>query len=270
MNLNKALYLATNEIYNVCENPAKVAKRLLMHHLNASIEWIFLHGNENLNNEIAYFELVRRFKNYEPLDYILGFTSFYGLDFDVESGVLIPRPETEILVDKSLEILSSIKKPRVAEIGVGSGVISICLALKLGIFITATDINKKALNLTFKNAKKFGVSKYIKLIQTSYLEGIFGDFDLVVSNPPYIANDYVLDKFVLNEPKNALFGGFVGDEILKDIIKISANRGIRNLACEIGYNQKSSLSKALEQSGYKAEFYQDLAGFDRGFVAKLI
>ena len=91
----------------------------------------------------------------------------------------------------------------------------------------------------------------------------------MVSNPPYIARDYKLDKFVINEPHEALFGGEVGDEILKNIILIARNRGIKNVACEMSYDQRASMEMALKFNGFKSAFYKDLAGFDRGFCASL-
>jgi len=187
---------------------------------------------------------------------------------------LIPRPETEILVERSLEVLSNLparnEPPLVAEIGVGSGIISICLALNSNAKIIASDISDDALNLARQNAAKFGVEDRIEFVKCAYLDQIYGQFDLLVSNPPYIAQDYKLDKFVLNEPHEALFGGKAGDEILKNIILVAKNRGVKYLACEMGYDQKASLESVLELSGFEAEFYRDLAGFDRGFVARNI
>ena len=182
---------------------------------------------------------------------------------------MIPRPETEILVDKVLEIASLYKAPKIAEIGTGSGIISIMLALKTNAKIVATDINEKALKLAKKNALKFNVSEKIDFVKCSYIDEISGDIDILVSNPPYIARDYKLDKFVINEPHEALFGGEVGDEILKNIILIARNRDIKNIACEMGYDQRASMEMALKFNGYKSAFYKDLAGFDRGFCARL-
>ncbi|EJP74397.1 MULTISPECIES: peptide chain release factor N(5)-glutamine methyltransferase [Campylobacter] len=269
MKIEAALKEASTQISAVCESPRKVAKLLLMHHLGMSAEWIFLNLSADLADESGYFALVRRFCEYEPLEYITSKADFYGLNFSVRKGVLIPRPETEILVDKSLEILVNLPAARVAEIGTGSGIISICIALNSPAKITATDINETALDLARENAAKFGVVDRIEFIKCAYLDDVSGEFDLLVSNPPYIAQDYKLDKFVLNEPHNALFGGLTGDEILKNIILLARNRRVKNLACEMGYDQKSSLEKALKFNGFEAKFYQDLAGFDRGFTAKL-
>ncbi|EEF14137.1 protein-(glutamine-N5) methyltransferase, release factor-specific [Campylobacter rectus RM3267] len=276
MTVNDALKAASSQIAPACEisgaNPARVAKALLMRQLGVKIEWIFLNLNRELEDSEGYFALAKRFANHEPLEYITGEVGFYGLSFNVKKGVLIPRPETEILVEKSLEVLSNLparnEPPLVAEIGVGSGIISICLALNSSAKIIASDISDDALNLARENAAKFGVEDRIEFVKCAYLDQIYGRFDLLVSNPPYIAQDYELDKFVLNEPHEALFGGAAGDEILKNIIFVAKNRGVKYLACEMGYDQKASLESVLELSGFEAEFYRDLAGFDRGFVAR--
>ena len=276
MTVSDALKAASLQIAPACEisgaNPARVAKALLMSYLGVKIEWIFLNLNRELEDADGYFALAKRFANHEPLEYITGEAGFYGLTFNVKKGVLIPRPETEILVERSLEILSNLPArkgpPLVAEIGVGSGIISICLALNSSAKIIASDISDDALNLARENAAKFGVEDRIEFIKCAYLDQIYRQFDLLVSNPPYVAQDYRLDKFVLNEPHEALFGGAAGDEILKNIILVAKNRGVKYLACEMGYDQKASLESMLELSGFEAEFYRDLAGFDRGFVAR--
>ena len=278
MTVNDALKAAASQIAPACEingaNPARVAKALLMSYLGVKIEWIFLNLNRELEDADGYFALAKRFANHEPLEYITGAAGFYGLIFNVKKGVLIPRPETEILVERSLEVLSNLPArkgpPLVAEIGVGSGIISICLTLNSNAKIIASDISDDALNLARENAAKFGVEDRIRFVKCSYLDQIYGQFDLLVSNPPYIAQDYELDKFVLNEPHEALFGGAAGDEILKNIILVAKNRGVKYLACEMGYDQKASLESVLELSGFEAEFYRDLVGFDRGFVARNI
>ena len=278
MTVNDALKAAGSQIAPACEvsgvNPARIAKALLMRHLGVKIEWIFLNLNRELDDADGYFALVKRFANHEPLEYITGEAGFYGLSFNVKKGVLIPRPETEILVEKSLEILSNLparkSPPLVAEIGTGSGIISICLALNSNAKIIASDISDDALNLARQNAAKFGVEDRIEFVKCAYLDQIYGRFDLLVSNPPYIARDYELDKFVLNEPHEALFGGAAGNEILKNIILVAKNRSVKYLACEMGYDQRESMQNALKFNGFEAEFYKDLAGFDRGFVARNI
>ena len=262
MTVNDALKAAVSQIASACKisgaNPVRVAKALLVRHLGVKIEWIFLNLNRELEDADGYFALAKRFANHEPLEYITGAAGFYGLIFNVKKGVLIPRPETEILVEKSLEILSNLPArkgpPLVAEIGVGSGIISICLALNSNAKIIASDISDDALNLARQNAAKFGVEDRIEFVKCAYLDQICGQFDLLVSNPPYIAQDYRLDKFVLNEPHEALFGGAAGDEILKNIVLVAKNRGVKYLACEMGYDQKASLESMLEFSGILQRF----------------
>ena len=146
---------------------------------------------------ISVSKSTTRFEDYEPLEYITGKAGFYGLEFEVESGVLIPRPETEILVDKVLEIASSYKAPKIAEIGTGSGIISVMLALKTNAKIVATDINEKALKLAKKNALKFNVSEKIDFVKCSYIDEISGDIDILVSNPPYMLSALPMKLIIL-------------------------------------------------------------------------
>ncbi|MGH1601012.1 peptide chain release factor N(5)-glutamine methyltransferase [Campylobacter majalis] len=270
MTINEALNHAKSELKSH-ESGAFVARALMQHFCGLSKEQIYLKGGDELSDASEYFKLVDRFKQNEPLEYITGKAGFYSLEFECESGVLIPRPETEILVEKASEILSILSNPKVCEIGIGSGVISVSLLLNFkNLSIIATDINEKALELSRKNALKFGVSDRLKLVKTSLMDEVLGEFDMIISNPPYIARDYKLDDFVLNEPHNALFGGENGDEILKQIIALSAYRGVKILACEMGHDQRQSMQEELAKFGFKAEFYKDLAGFDRGFVARAI
>lgn len=261
MKITDALKHAKNRL-----DSANLANKLLCYHLKTSKEWIFLNQEAQLEDEQGFFDIVSRYENGEPFEYITGVCEFLDSEFYVGKGVLIPRFETEFLVQKSLEIAKKFDNPKICEIGVGSGIISISLALRLKkAKFVASDISDLALFWAKKNISKFDVD--IELHHTSLLDGINGDFDILVSNPPYIKQDYKLDKWVLSEPREALFGGKNGDEILKDIINIAKNRA-KFLLCEIGYDQKQSLSLELEKAGFSYAFYKDLAGFDRGFVAK--
>lgn len=261
MTVSKAL----KEGEKICESKF-VAKELLKFHLNLSDEKIILNLSLNLDNQDGYFTLLDRYKSGEPLEYIVGKAEFLEEEFEVEKGVLIPRFETEILVQKTLEVAKEFKNVRICEIGFGSGIISISLKKRLNqADIIATDISQIALKVAQKNAKKHSAKVEFKL--SSLLDEVSENFDIIVSNPPYIAKDYKLDKWVLSEPKEALFGGEVGDEILRKIINLAKTRA-KFLVCEIGYDQKHSLSQALKEAGFEYEFYQDLAGFDRGFVAR--
>jgi release factor glutamine methyltransferase len=162
-------------------------------------------------------------------------------------------------------------KTKVLEIGTGSGIISIMLALLIkDIEIIAVDINEKALNLAKKNAKKHKVSDKIDFRLSNLYENVEEeDIFMTISNPPYIANSYKLPKNVQYEPKNALFGGESGEELLKKIIEKSYEKGITYLLCEIGYDQKEALEKYFKELNIKEySFYKDYEKFDRGFTVK--
>lgn len=238
---------------------------LMSFHLGKNREWVFLHSNDELERQSEFIALLDRYRDGEPLEYITRRCEFMGREFEVGSGVLIPRVESEILVQKALDIAKKFNSISIAEIGVGSGIISISLALELkNAKIVASDISPKALEFARINRDKFGAN--VELVNTNYLDGVDGEFDIIISNPPYIAKDYPLDKWVLNEPKTALIGGKVGDEILKDIAKIAKSKA-KYLICEMGYDQRESMKNYLDMLGFESEFYRDLAGLDRGFVA---
>jgi len=135
--------------------------------------------------------------------------------------------------------------------------------------IIAVDINDHALALASLNAKKFGVEDKITFIKSDLFTNVPNiKIDMCISNPPYIENSFKLPKNVTFEPSNALFGGVKGDELLKNIIKETSKREIRFLCCEMGFDQKNSLSGYLKNfNPKKVEFYKDYENLDRGFVA---
>jgi release factor glutamine methyltransferase len=252
--------------------PQKEVEILILHLVQQNVIWLHLNYDKECLVEKELKKLVdKRATNY-PLEYITKRASFYGEVFNVAEGVLIPRPETEILVEKAEAILKTIDKPKIIEIGVGSGIISVMLAILIDdIEIVAVDINDKAIELAKSNAKKHNVEDKITFINSNLFINIeeSSTFDMCISNPPYIASDYKLPKNVKYEPSNALFGGTVGDELLKDIITQSNIRKIPFLLCEMGYDQKKPLTNYLEQFDTKSvEFYKDLDKFDRGFSLK--
>jgi release factor glutamine methyltransferase len=266
----KVIKELSKELREVTHIPQKEVEILLLHILEKNVIWLHLNYDEECKCESELKKLVaRRATNY-PIEYITKKATFYGEMFNVKDGVLIPRPETEILVEKAEEILKTISSPKVIEIGTGSGIISVMLALLIkDIQITAVDINDKALELAKSNAIKHGVEDKITFIKSDLFTNVeYKDFDMCVSNPPYIANNYKLPKNVKYEPSNALFGGEIGDELLKDIIKACSKLKIPHLLCEMGYDQKKPLGKYVEDNfKYKSlEFYKDLEDFDRGFT----
>ncbi len=245
----------------------KEASILLQYFLKCDEVYIILNDNLTLENYKDYEKLIKRRSENEPIEYITNSVSFYSQEFFIKKGALIPRPESELLVDAALKIIK--RGFKIAEIGVGSGAISIMLAkLIKNIKITATDISKDALEIAKINAKNFNVGDKISFIKTNYLDNVNEKFDMIISNPPYIANNFVLEKNLSYEPQDALFGGVSGDEMLKDIIDIWIKTKTPYLLCEIGYDQKKSISSYFIENGIKEfSFYKDLSGLDRGFVA---
>jgi len=211
----------------------------------------------------------RRQKN-EPLEYITNRVSFYSQEFFIQEGALIPRPETELLIDEVLRVVDKERKITIVEVGVGSGIISTILAQELPLAkIIAVDISPDALRVARKNIEAFGLSTRIELRLGNLLGPITEPIDLLVSNPPYIADGEPLESNLDYEPDLALFGGSVGDEIIQQLLDETLKRKIPYFACEMGYDQKPKVEHYLQNSVYKAlTFYEDLAGLDRGFVLK--
>lgn len=262
----------TNELKQVTHIPAKEVEILMLHLLEKNTIWLHLNYNNEFLKEKELANLVKKRATNYPLEYIINKASFYGEMFIVKEGVLIPRPETEFLLENALEILKDKKETQtILEIGTGSGIISVMLALLVpNIKIIAVDINEKALALAKENAIKHNVQDKIEFRLSNLYENVNeDDIFLCISNPPYIANDYKLSTNVKYEPSNALFGGNIGDELLKDIIKNTSERKIPYLLCEMGYDQKNPLENYFKEFNVDSySFYKDYESFDRGFTLK--
>lgn len=263
MTLKNALNLAQALLDEKTQNYAIF---ILCEYLQRDRSWLFLNANLDFD-EKPYFDLVKRFARGEAFEYIFEKASFYGLDFKVQSGVLIPRFDTEILLELCLKEFAKNSYKNILEIGCGSGILSIIIALKTGQKITTCDISEKALNLAKENAKAHKVEHLIEFVLSDF-RNLKGEFDLIFSNPPYIKNSYPLDIWVQKEPKEALFGGEQGFEFLQDLIEFSAFKGVKSLLCEFGFDQRQILGQILQKNGFEASFYKDYQGFDRAFVAR--
>ena len=270
LRIKELLTQSAELLREVTDIPQKEAMILLGEVVGCEISWLIAHSDDELSANERFSELLKRRANHEPLEYILGRAAFYGRDFDVDARVLIPRPETEILVDKVLELAHALpEEAHIVEIGCGSGIISIMLALLLpNARFTAVDISHEALHVSKLNALKHGVSEKITFIESSYLDGVSGEIDMIVSNPPYIANEEPLGIGLSYEPSLALYGGTRGDEMLCHIIDLFESRGVKALACEMGYDQRKPILEYTTSKGFEVEFYKDLAGLDRGFWIK--
>ena len=272
MTIKDTIRKYTNELKQVTHIPAKEVEILMLHLLGKNTIWLHLNYNEEFTKEKELEVLVKKRATNYPIEYIINKASFYGEMFIVKPGVLIPRPETEILVENALEILKDKKETiKVLEIGTGSGIISVMLAMLIeNIKIIAVDINEKAIELAQENAIKHGVEDKIEFRLSNLYENVNeDDIYMTISNPPYIANDYKLPTNVKHEPSNALFGGNIGDELLKDIIKDTNTKKIPYLLCEMGYDQKTPLENYFKEFNVESySFYKDYESFDRGFTLK--
>jgi release factor glutamine methyltransferase len=214
---------------------------------------------------------VARRETREPLQWILGFTEFYGLTIKTRVGVLIPRPETERLVELVLERVP--KAPaKVVDIGTGCGAIALALkAERPNLEITATDINSLALELTRRNAQNLRLE--ILTVQTSILNGLETVFDVIVSNPPYlpVSDAETLELEVQLEPQEALFSGNDGLDLAREIV-VTAQKKLKAgglLALELDPRNAFILAAELEESGWQGVLLEsDLAGRERFVLAR--
>lgn len=272
MTIKDTIRKYSNALKLVTHIPAKELEILMLHLLGKNTIWLHLNYNVEFEKEKELEVLVKKRATNYPLEYIINKASFYGEMFIVKQGILIPRPETEILIEKAVEILKDKKeKVKVLEIGTGSGIISVMLALLIeDIKIIAVDINEKALELAKENAIKHNVAHKIEFRLSNLYENVNeDDIFMTISNPPYIANNYKLPTNVKYEPSNALFGGDIGDELLKDIIKETSNKKIPYLLCEMGFDQKTPLEDYFKEFNVESySFYKDYESFDRGFTLK--
>jgi len=248
---------------------SREAQLLLMAHLDVDELWLITNQNTEVSNVDRLLSWVKRRSCNEPFEYITNRVSFYSEEFYIAEGALIPRPETELLIDEVVKnVQNQHSKMSFVEVGVGSGIISIMLAKQFphAKFI-AVDISPHAIEVAKINIEKFGLEDRIELRLGSLLEPVSEHVDYLVSNPPYIENGVELESNLDYEPQNALFGGEIGDEIIKELLDEVLSRDIKFFSCEMGYDQKDKISHYIQGSKYKdLKFYKDLSGFDRGFT----
>lgn len=268
MTIKECVRKYSQELKNVTHIPSKEIEILIMHLLDKNIIWMHLNQDKVFEKISELEKLVKKRATFYPLEYLTNKVSFYGEQFIIKENVLIPRPETEILVEKAYEVLKDIQNPKIVEVGIGSGIISIMLSKLLpNLKVVAVDINEDALILAKENAIKHNVESQIEFLKSDLLTNVNGEFDMCISNPPYISDSYVLPHNVKFEPKNALFGGEVGDELLKDLIVQVSQKEIKYLFCEYGYDQKESIKNYIKKFNIKSlEFYKDYSDFERGFL----
>ena len=260
------------------DHARREAEALLLHLLrrnmpNRNRAWLVTHWDSpTMPDEGPELDtLVKRRRAGEPIQYITGETEFYGLPFHVNRGVLIPRPETEHLVEKVIELASGLLTPRIVDVGTGSGAIAVALAHQLSqANITATDLSSAAIDVARENSEMNGVAARIRFLQGDLLSPVADEvFDIVVSNPPYVphADRASLAVEVRDyEPSLALFAGGDGLDIYRRLIPDAFAALVPNgyLALEIGFGQSREISDLLTGSNFKeVEFVADLQAIPR-------
>ena len=246
---------------------------LLMHVLERNRAWLVAHRDDEVPDEARcrFVELLERRHHGEPIQYILGECEFYGLPFKVTRDVLIPRPETEHVVEKALGLAERFDHPRIVDVGAGSGAIAVALASQLaGAEITGTDLSDAALVVARDNAKRNGVEGRVRFLQGDLLAPIGGgQFEMVVSNPPYVATN---DRESLSvevreyEPELALFAGEDGLDVYRRLIPAAFRALVAwgYLVLEIGYAQAEAIEGMMLAAGFEnVEFTADLQGILR-------
>ena len=211
---------------------------------------------------------LRRRREGEPWAYIIGFERFRGHRFEVTKDTLIPRPETELALDAALDTGRRLGLHKACDIGTGSGILGICMALETDWEVTASDISEEALNIAKRNAGKLAART--QFVVGDLLAPIPGPLELVVSNPPYVdpADASTLQRELSFEPVKALFAGDKGLALSTEILRQAQARSARAVVLEIGAGQSSELKERARAFGWKQVLtHQDWAGHDRILIA---
>jgi len=283
MQIREGLKLAAEKFHNANINTANIDARLLLAKvLEAPAEYLIARFDQELTNkqQADFAQLIERRLGFEPIAYILGYKEFYSRQFAVDKRVLIPRGDTEILIDAVIDYSGSLPKPiiKIMDLGTGSGAIAVTLALEIvNSKIIATDISQGALELAALNARDHNVLEQIDFIQSNWYQNIQHDtFDIIVSNPPYIANEerhlmaLETKKF---EPEGALFAEDNGLAHYKKIIEgareFLSPKG--RIFLELGFRQEEEVQNILENNHFVvSNVIKDLRGFSRTVEARLV
>jgi release factor glutamine methyltransferase len=250
------------------DTPSVDAEWLLAHVLGCTRTELQLERSRELSadEQRAFAARVERRERREPLAYVLGEWGFRGLTLLVDARALVPRPETEVVVERCLELIDPIAEPRVCDIGVGSGAIALAIAAEhSGARVLGIDSSEAALDLAEQNRRRAGVDGRVRLVHGDLLAGRQGPFDLVVSNPPYVrAEDWerLQPEIRLYEPRAALVGSDVAETIARDAQPTLGRGGW--LVLEAGDGQAQGLAESLLGLGYEdVTITRDLAGRER-------
>jgi len=264
---------------NKIHNPQLDSEILLSNSIKRDKKHIILNPKELLNEEQLnkFNSLIERRKKGEPIAYLINKKEFWKDEFFVNRDVLIPRPDTELIIEQILKIYSKSKQLQVLDIGTGSGCILLStLKERPNFYGTGIDISKKSINVSKFNAKQLNLINRVKFYNSSVDNFKIGKYDLIVSNPPYIElfNLKYLEKDVVNfEPKLALSGGLDGFSKIRKVINKARTLIKKNgkFILEIGFNQKNKVKKILKEEGfYVNKSIKDYGNNDRCIVSTKI
>jgi release factor glutamine methyltransferase len=250
--------------------PASEARLLLGHVLARPPAWLIAHDDEILGEDalLAFASLVARRAGGEPVAYLVGRREFFGREFEVSPAVLIPRPETELLVELGIAKVGADSAATILDLGTGSGCIAITLALEMPLArVTAVDASEPALRVARDNAEKHVAS--LRLLQSDWFDGLAGEsFDLIVANPPYVAegDPHLAAGDLRHEPSLALASGADGLDAIRRIIAAAPQHLVAGgqLWLEHGYDQAAAVHELLAAAGLcNIEQHRDAAGIVR-------
>lgn len=260
-----------------CTEPRANAEFLLAHLLHTSRTWLTAFGQEPLpaDKQQAYERLVARHAAGEPLAYITGFQPFCNLEISVTPDVLIPRPETEELVEWAAHFFNPAAPLKILDLCTGSGCIALALAAQLPhACVTAADISLRALQVARHNAERLKLQEKITFIESDLWENVQGDFDIIVSNPPYIPSGDLpgLMREVQAEPTLALDGGPDGLQLTRQIIRRAGRftHAGSILGLELCQGQPAGVAALLNGLGWRATVKKDIFGIERFVLAQKI
>lgn len=274
MNIKKLLEIGTEELIDKKIDDFNLKSRILLSfYLKKPKEYLYSHDDEKVEKDIEekFLKGLKKLESNVPIQYIINHQEFYGLDFYVDENVLIPQPDTEILVEEVLNLIKD--NDKILDLCTGSGAIGISIKkYRENTEVFVSDVSDKALEIARKNAINNDVN--IDLIESDLFNNINEkDFDIIVSNPPYIETDVIriLPKEVKNEPVLALDGGIDGLDFYRKIAK-GAKEYLKEsgyLCLEIGYNQREEVIDILNKNNYNLVCVKrDFSGNDRAIIAK--
>ena len=281
MTIKEIIIRYSKELEEISPTPRLDVETLLQKALGVDRLYILLNLDKDLSEdeEKTFNKFIEERLNNRPIAYIVGNREFMGLDFYVQEGVLIPRPDTEVLVEEVIEIAKDKGQIEILDIGTGSGAITVSLAKYLeNAKLTSVDISEIALEIAKKNAISNNVEDRINFVKSDLFSSLNKNqkFDIIVSNPPYIKREVIdtLDKQVKDfEPYNALEGGIDGLDFYR-AITTQAKDYLKEggvLAYEVGHDQSEDVSKLMEMDGYTNIYTRkDLQQIDRVVIGNIL